>query len=315
MTLRLLLTKLVRTGHKHHRGYIHMKSDVHYDVFPHNDWTQWKYIDNWDFSKTHGLFQHPAISVLAKHTNVSFHEIHNNPIDTLKECIIHYWVQDILSRQDEIHEDLYNMIDIFHSVHTFHLYNYPSFREWFVRFRETSSDKYDSYKDCIIENGLEDNPDENDIAFWQDIDFQHTIKKPLLDILTLIITNLIIRHNYQPRRENINDALVEEYRYDCTPEERYNVSKQDDMHREKDLIQHRIQQHDNVYLLMIILYPADNLPSYLHDEMVYMNYIQKITNYENTQEQSLVLSKKLLYDIDESDIRKALLSFLEYDAL
>lgn len=65
-------------------------------------------------------------------------------------------------------------------------------------------------------------------------------------------------------------------------------------------LEYRKTYNENVYWLMIILYPSENLPSYIHDQMAFMNYIQEIIEHNSFQEKEIVKNNTLNNDMNIS---------------
>lgn len=55
------------------------------------------------------------------------------------------------------------------------------------------------------------------------------------------------------------------------------------------------------YMLSIAAYPAENLFHYVHDKMLYMNYIQCIVVHDNEAEKEMVASNRLLMGLEGSE--------------
>ena len=292
-----------------------MKSDINYNEFTTGDWTTWKDNPEWDFIDTHNLWEHPAASELAKQTRPEYLDISmTDPLECLQDLIANHWIEDALNRKDEIPEDLYDAFNIFNEVYNFEIKKHKDMLDVFTAFREKSFTEYDSYEDFIEKNGLEIDLTEENINFWKVIDFQNIVRTPLLNILTAVIVNLIIRHGYTPRREVINrtiaDYILPNYYYTADDVafklENHNFDQKDDYIKEYLKITHQ------TYMIMVALYPADNIGSYLHDYMLFMNYIQDQEYYSEESEKALVLSGSFMYDsVDEDDLRTVLSGFLD----
>ena len=68
------------------------------------------------------------------------------------------------------------------------------------------------------------------------------------------------------------------------------------LHEPIRAIDYRLDYNECPYWLITILHPEENLPSYLHNQMLYMNYIQHIVSHDEQKEKDIVLNESLLGD-------------------
>lgn len=90
----------------------------------------------------------------------------------------------------------------------------------------------------------------------QEFDFEILVKDYYVDDLVQKLVKLIIQTPYEPCRELVDKVLQDDTR-DFYPHGYY------------PSIAERIDKQYQLYLLMVILYPHDNIPDYLHDQMMY----------------------------------------------
>lgn len=280
-----------------------MKSDIDCNYLPDTHWTQWGNQEDFSFLQSHLVWEHPAVSRLAKLTRPTYWELDADADIVLRYFIIHHWVPDILSRKEEVHEELYDKALEMNFVFPFKVLDHPEVLSMFVEMRQAEGKKYDNFENDINRPEIEKIPAER----FQEIDFTVLVKNPYIKRLVQEILVLIIAHGYEPLKENINEYLREEYKNGDEEDKRtYDLylsveNEQEDYgYNALTPIEYKKTYNEKVYWLMIMLYPSENLPSYIHDQMAFMNYIQEIVEHNSLQEKEIVKSNTLNNDTNIS---------------
>lgn len=124
-------------------------------------------------------------------------------------------------------------------------------------------------------------------------------KKPRRLAKEIIV--LIMESGYASVKDHVNNVFTDKYKNSYDKDERnvYEVFLSNDkyaLYEPTSAIDYRLDYNELPYWLIIILHPAENLPSYLHDQMLYMNYIQYIVKHDEKEEKEIVLNESLLGD-------------------
>lgn len=281
-----------------------MKADIDCNYIPDTHWTQWRNQEDFSFLQSHLVWEHPAVSRLAKLTRPTYWEFDADADIILRDFITQYWVPDILSRKEEIHEELYDKALEMNIVSTFEVLDHPEVISMFVEMRQVEGKQYDNFENDSIHAEIKKIPTER----LQEIDFTFVVKDPYIKRLVQEILILIIIHGYEPLKENINEYLREEYKNgDEEDKTIYDLylsveNEQEDYGYYNALtpVEYKKIYNENVYWLMIMLYPSENLPSYIHDQMAFMNYIQEIVEHNSLQEKEIVKNNTLNNDMNIS---------------
>jgi len=282
-----------------------MQYDVDFSAVPNSHWSQWR-DEEFDFLCSHHVWEHPAVSKLAQKTRPSYWEFDCDADWAIHNFVYNYWVDDILARKDEVDEDLYYKALEYHHINNFDVLEHKSTLDLFVSMREADGKDYNKIYDTDDESIFSMVKDVS-IEEWQKIDFEREVKDPYMYRLVQEITMLVFTTEYAPDKEHINARLKEQYKNGDEKEQRiYDLYINDE--RDKDWytpitpIEYKLSHHNRVYWLMIILYPAENIPSYFHDQMVFMNYIQRIVRHQGFDEQKeIVLKNSLLSETPDVD--------------
>ena len=277
-----------------------MKYEVDYSAVPNSHWTQWLEEDHFLFLRSHEFWEHPAVSKLAQKMRPSEWEIDCDSDVIMMEFLSDYWVDDILSRESEVNEELYYKAKEYAHIKDFQVLQHPAVLEQFTSMREAQGKEYDLEKsgmsDALTEL-MKDIP----VDEWKETDFEMLVKDPYMRRLAKEIIVLIVESGYAPIRDHVNNILTDKYKNSDDEDDRnvYEVFLSNDKYTFREsmsAIDYRLDYNERPYWLMIILYPAENLPSYLHDQMLYMNYIQYIVRHDEKEEKEIVLNESLLGD-------------------
>lgn len=285
---------------------------------PSNHWTEWNSSVNQDFHSndnvnedsfgsdyndkqfsfinSHKFWEHPAASELAKQSRATHGDLDRDSDHMLIDLFKNAWVKDFHKNIDNLPQSILEPF-----------IGYERIQEK-IELNTNIGEAYYAYKNEIEEN-LENKMtrDEEIDEFmkhltgdkssrWRDTrppmikkmheENSHHEQK-ILPIITVILLAMI-ETNYQ-----ISDTTLREY----IIEDDKKKNKDDQYELGDKYILHTALTSGDQYFLNIIAFPGENLPSYFHDEMLYMNYVQNIVAYEGKythREKEIVLSEKLL---------------------
>lgn len=278
-----------------------MKSEVNYNVFPDDNWTHWSThpYDEWCFIDAHYAWEHPALSDLARQTRVSYGSLDLDPPSFLTDLLHKYWIEDILKRKDDIHEDLYYAVVEYKNIHEFNFYDHPTFAQWFSRLL---SDMIKNRSGTVDEQHgdkfeLQKLSEDND--HWLHARFTSLVKQPYMDDLIVRIIRLMVIHDYAPERSHMRKCIGLEYANgNKNKQTKYRLYMTDAgiLTDPFDPIDYEIRYNNRAYRLMIAMYPGENLLSYIHDQMAFMNFVQTTVEHDFDDEKDIVITRCLLQE-------------------
>ena len=279
-----------------------MNTEVDYahDI-PTSHWSQWGDHSNFNFLQGHYVWEHPGMSDLAHATRPSYWEIDCDADYALRSFATQYWIQDILSRHDELDEDLYATAQELYHVHNYNILDHPETMDLFISIAKEQGIHFD--KDHKKETHS-DNLSRliADIPFdeWIQANFELYVLDLYIIALNEKLLSLIFSKGYTPDRESIKESIINAYKNGNDEEvdtyDQFFSPENNDVFDPVDPIRYRISYNENVYWLMLALYPSENLPSYFHDQMVFMNFIQDTVSHDVQEEKDIILAGKLLGD-------------------
>lgn len=282
-----------------------MQYDVDFSAVPNSHWTEWK-DEKFDFLRSHEVWEHPAVSKLAQKTRPSTWEFDCDADWVIHKFVCQFWVEDILARKSEVDEDLYYKAKEYNHISNLDVLEHKELLNEFVSMREAEGKNYnDIYNTDVKEiiDMVKDTP----LDTWKQVDFEREVKDPYMYRLMKEITELIFTTGYNPKKEHINNVLKRHYKEGDEEDQRtYNIYFTDedkyDGYEPMNPIDYKMMYHDNIYWLMVLLYPAENLPSYFHDQMLYMNYIQNIVAHDAfPMQEEIVKKNSLLSETPDKD--------------
>lgn len=279
-----------------------MRSEVNYNVFPDPDWTTWstRPYDAWCFIDAHDTWEHPALSDLAQQTRVSYGALDLDPKSFIEEVLNRYWVQDIISRKDEVHEDLYYAVVEYQNIYDFVYYRHYSFVKWFAQeaskiFKNRSGTDQEQPDDKKHLESIALNSND-----WMDRNFDTLVKRPYIDDIVARILRLMVEHNYAPNRKFVERRVLNNYKYSDNRNDnityRLYLSDKTVLQEPMNPIDYKIRHNNQAYKMMIVMYPGENLSSYIHDQMAFMNFVQTTVEHDFDDEKDIVISRRLLDD-------------------
>lgn len=274
-----------------------MKSEVNYNVFPDNNWTSWSTqpYDEWCFIDAHYAWEHPALSDLAQQTRVGYGALDLEPNSFLADLLHKYWMEDILNRKDEIHEDLYYAVVEYKNIYEFDFYRHHEFVRWFADIMT------DTLKDRYGDSDEKNDKQEFSEKHYHRMNdrFNDLVKNPYTNNLLVRIILLMVVHNYAPERSHIRKCITSEYKNGSENKQvtyRLYMTDKGILKDPFDPIDYELRYNKQAYRLMIAMYPGENLPAYIHDQMAFMNFIQTTVEHDFDEEKEIVISRSLLQD-------------------
>ena len=292
-----------------------MKYDQDFSSFPETHWTEWNN-EEFQFLRSHHLWEHPAVSQLAKKTRPTLWEFDCDADWVIHKFVRQFWVDGILARASEVDEELYYKAKEYDNISHFEILEYPDLLDEFVSMREAQGKNYEDIYDDRNHKEFSNIIKTTPLYRWKQIDFERKVKDPYMYRLMKEITYLIFTTGYNPRKDHINAVLKRHYKEgDEDDQQTYNLYFTDedkyDGYEPIEPIDYKMIYHDDIYWLMILLYPAENLPSYLHDQMLYMNYIQDTVAHDQfPMQKEIVLKNSLLSNTPNKEDFKIALDYI-----
>lgn len=205
--------------------------------------------------------------------------------------VIDFWLKDILNRQGEVDDLLYEKAKQLDFVQSFNISQHPDILNMFVYIRQKCGHRY-RISSIYDESLLSEEKKQDILRSSQEFDFQIVVQDYYIDDIVQEIVMLIIETGYSPDRDSIDDFLQDNdqdfYSY------AHNFS-----------IKERLDRKIDVYLLMVLLYPSDNLPEYFHDCIAYRNSkLFREGEQCSSYDKKIVDDRILLIDPIDHDIYK-----------
>lgn len=277
-----------------------MKSIVDYSYLPLTHWERWRDSIRYPFLTGHSFWEHPAASPLAKATRPTQSELDYDSDTLISNIISSYWVDDILMREGEANEELYNKAREIDFVNKFHVINHPEILKKFIEMRKSEGHVYKASD--RVSRALGSNVDEDHLALS---DFYLKVEEPYLSRLHKEFLILIINSGYEPLPKNVNRCMIDQFARG-NPDEQKKYRMYFSEHTALPVlkttpIDYRIAHKQDAYTLMIILYPSENIPHYLHDQMLYMNYLQEAVEHDDDKEKNIVSNGLLIGDTPDQN--------------
>lgn len=129
--------------------------------------------------------------------------------------------------------------------------------------------------------------------------FNDLVKNPYTNNLLVRIILLMVVHNYAPERSHIRKCITSEYKNGSENKQvtyRLYMTDKGILKDPFDPIDYELRYNKQAYRLMIAMYPGENLPAYIHDQMAFMNFIQTTVEHDFDEEKEIVISRSLLQD-------------------
>ena len=288
-------------------------------AYPDSHWENWT-AEGFDFCSIAQPWEHPGVSSLAYETKVQYWELDVDSDSFLEGLVRCVWAPDIASRAGELDAEFVEIAQRFLDLcklqkmifveETFGAGGIP--REWFEDSEFAGLDLdalFDWYGNGRIDGSKVTNGHMAVIRFYNDVIV------PEMERLWEEIVVQIILSGYAPR----HDAVVE-YANEQMWLRRCELFEDDpdlltEEHRERFFAKRERNYsewlRERAYESVIVLFPAENLFSYFHDEIVFNNYVQTTVEVNReldgqVRETDFALSRQLLDDpetVSEDDVR------------
>lgn len=288
-------------------------------AYPDSHWENWT-AEGFDFCSIAQPWEHPGVSSLAYETKVQYWELDVDSDSFLEGLVRCVWAPDIASRAGELDAEFVEIAQRFLDLcklqkmifveETFGAGDIP--REWFEDSEFAGLDLdalFDWYGNGRIDGSKVTNGHMAVIRFYNDVIV------PEMERLWEEIVVQIILSGYAPR----HDAVVE-YANEQMWLRRCELFEDDpdlltEEHRERFFAKRERNYsewlRERAYESVIVLFPAENLFSYFHDEIVFNNYVQTTVEVNReldgqVRETDFALSRQLLDDpetVSEDDVR------------
>lgn len=276
---------------------------------PRTHWTQWNVKDEdtyyegdnahsqgvdptFRFLNYHQPWEHPAISELAQQSRATNADLDYDSDSFLESLLVKLWLPDIHEREDDdsLSETLKTLAEVAYKASIDKQQAYKDYQEAFDKntyliYKEQQEAPPLDENASLMEKLSDPSPTARRI-----VDTYIELDEKYQDVFNKIFPKVLlemVRNNYAPLEDN-----AYEYGANMSYKKDYDLLGKDYFY------QSSVQ--DKLYHLNIATYPGENLPSYVHDQLVFMNYIQHTVVHEKETEQELAQSFDLLSDDQET---------------
>lgn len=286
-----------------------MKTLRNANTLPQSHWTTWNnqpehysddfaHANNVDpkfcFTDHHEFWEHPASSPLAQQSKATLANIDYDSDIFLGNLVSRLWVPDIVHRKDSNTLDT-TLVDFATTVYNaltakeeaYHTYT-ATMEEHADIIQQEEAAQRPQYEKMSLLDYLQESSATSRRIIEAYIEAEETQEEILNTVLPKFLTT-IVATQYEPL-----PAAAYQYGVQLTYEKDF------DTLGEAHFYTNAIQR--DLYHLNIATYPSQNLSHYVHDELLYMNYVQNIVVHDNVTEQDIVHSARLL----TNDVEKML---------
>lgn len=286
---------------------------------PETHWTKWVE-EGFDFSDYSQPWEHPGISPLAYETKATYGDLDLDSDSFLRSLVSQVWAEDFTNRSGDIDEKLAHdsktfmelretELDIFYRE-AFQVEDVPN--EWLDQSEFAGVDLQAPYKwdDEFLSSASRGVTNEH-MAI---VNYYNEVIEPKICQLWKDIVVRMLVTGANPKRDTVVQHAVKLLWSKRCKAWKDSPDLLTERHKDEFFSQaeEKFQQWalESSYEAAITLFPADNLFSYFHDEIVFNNYIQRTVMYGREQnaegglvvpeddETAFVTSRRLL---DESD--------------
>lgn len=288
-------------------------------AYPDSHWENW-IAEGFDFCSIAQPWEHPGVSNLAYETKVQYWELDVDSDAFLEGIVRRVWAPDIIGRADEFDEEFVELAQRFCELckiqdtifieEKFGAEDIP--RDWFEDSEFAGLDLDTPFDWCgngRIDGSKVTNGHMAVIRFYKDV-----VVPEITRVWEEIVVQIILS-GYAPRYDAVvayaneqmwlrrcelfeddPDLLTEDHRERFFAKQEHNYSE---------------WLRERAYESVIVLFPAENLFSYFHDEIVFNNYVQTTVEVNReldgqVRETDFALSRQLLDDpetVSEDDVR------------
>lgn len=281
------------------------------------DWTQWSRDTHYMFISPKKMWEHPAISPLAQATRL---ENYGTMDADSHSVIVHYariWVEDIMNRRDELSDNLVTAAQ--------------NFIDAGIAFKEAREKLHNSHKylsqseDMPIDEHLNATKSvtkerrEYSRKTFQEYEQSHHARIDMAVALGRAAIMDDYSYGFERLLNDINDDIIEsaqsaldnrddsgngndypEYDLEYAKNNRDNITEKINDHVQLSNFLYYAKKYDiywgnvNFYTLSVIAEPGQNLSHYVHDKLLFMNYLQRIVDHDDSKEKEVLTSGALI---------------------
>lgn len=281
------------------------------------DWTQWSPDTHHLFINPKKIWEHPAISPLAQATRLENYGTMDMDSDSVIVRYSRIWVEDIMDRRDELSDNLVtaaqNFIDAgitveeaqekFHNSHKdiSHSEDMP-IDEYLNAMKSATKERKEHRRKTYqeYEQSRQVRVDKA-VALGRAAildDYSYGFERLLNDINDDIIESAQSALDNSDDSGKFND--YPEYDLEYAENNRENITEKINDHVQLSSFLYHAENYDlywgdvDVYTLSVIAEPGQNLPHYVHDQLLFMNYLQRIVGHDDNKEKEVLKSGALI---------------------
>ena len=281
------------------------------------DWTQWSRDTHHLFINPKKMWEHPAISPLAQATRLENYGTMDADSDSVIVRYACIWVEDIMNRRDELSDNLVTAAQNFINAG--------------ITVQETQEKFHNSHKDLSHSENMPIDEHLNAMKSASREQKEHRRKtyqeyeqsrQARIDMAVALGRAAILddySYGFERLLNDINDDIIEsaqsaldnrddsgkgndypEYDLEYAKNNRDNITEKISDHVQLSSFLYHAKNYGlywgyvDVYTLSVIAEPGQNLPHYFHDQLLFMNYLQRIVCHDDSEEKEVLKSGALI---------------------
>lgn len=270
---------------------------------PETHWTQWNTKDTstfhaddnahsqgvdptFRFLNYHQPWEHPAISELAQQSKATTADLDYDSDSFLQSLLVKLWLPDIQGREDDdtLSATLKTLADVAYKANNDKQQAYLEYKESFEKNADLIQREQQEAPPLDENASLIEKLNDPSRTARQLVDSYLELEEKCQNVFRKVLPKLLtemVRTEYTPLVMN-----AYEYGASMSFKKDYGLLGTDYFYQSS--------VRDKLYYLNIATYPGENLPSYVHDQLVFMNYIQHVVVHEDETEQEIAQSFELL---------------------
>lgn len=281
------------------------------------DWTQWSRDTHHLFIDPKRMWEHPAISPLAQATRLEKYWTMDVDSDSVIVRYARIWVEDIMNRRDELSDNLVtaaqNFIDAGITV--------EEAQEKFHNSHKDISHSEDMHIDEYLDAMKSATKERKEHRRKTYQEYEQSRQAHIDMAVALGRASILDDYSYGFERllNDINDDIIEsaqsaldnrdcpgkdndypEYDLEYAENNRDNITEKINDNVQLSSFLYHAENYDlywgdvDVYTLSVIAEPGQNLPHYVHDQLLFMNYLQGIVDHDDNKEKEVLKSGALI---------------------
>lgn len=281
------------------------------------DWTQWSPDTHHLFINPKKIWEHPAISPLAQATRLENYGTMDMDSDSVIVRYSRIWVEDIMDRRDELSDNLVtaaqNFIDAgitveeaqekFHNSHKDISHSEDMPIDDYLNAMKSATRERKEHRRKTYQEYEQSRQAHVDMAVALGRaaildDYSYGFERLLNDINDDIIESA--QSALDNRDDSGKDNDYPEYDLEYAENNRDNITEKINDHVQLSSFLYHAENYDlywgdvDVYTLSVIAEPGQNLPHYVHDQLLFMNYLQGIVGHDDSKEKEVLKSGALI---------------------